>query len=81
MAIDSENAVICECKYTEVPFDEKELKDLQNSASDIINLFDFLSTENASKRDSKNLISDFANKEKLLNFLKYFRGRGLVKLP
>ena len=32
MAIDSENAGICECKYTEVPFDEKELKDLQDSA-------------------------------------------------
>ena len=61
--------------------EEKLPKDLQNSASDIINLFDFLSAENASKRDSKKLISDFANKEKLLNFLKYFRGRGLVKLP
>ena len=46
-----------------------------------INLFDFLSAENASKRDSKKLISDFANKEKLLDFFKYFRGRGLVKLP
>ena len=32
LAIDSKNAVICECKYTEVPFDEKELKDLQDSA-------------------------------------------------
>ncbi len=32
LAIDSENAGICECKYTEVPFDEKELKDLQDSA-------------------------------------------------
>ena len=30
MAIDSENAGICECKYTEVPFDEKELKDLKD---------------------------------------------------
>ena len=61
--------------------EEKLPKDLQNSASDIINLFDFLSAENANKRDSKKLISGFANKEKLLNFLKYFRGRGLVKLP
>jgi hypothetical protein len=64
-----------ECEEEKIP------KDLQNSASDIINLFDFLSAENANKRDSKKLISDFANKEKLLNFLKYFRGRGLVKLP
>ena len=57
------------------------LKDLQNFGSDLLNLFDYLSAENASKRDSKKLISDFANKEKLLNFLKNFRGRGLVKLP
>jgi len=32
LAIDSENSGICECKYTEVSFDEKELKDLQDSA-------------------------------------------------
>ena len=32
LAYDDENAVICECKYTEDPFDEKQLKDLQNSA-------------------------------------------------
>ncbi|MDY5122515.1 MAG: ATP-binding protein [Treponema sp.] len=32
LAYDDENAVICECKYTEEPFDEKQLKDLQNSA-------------------------------------------------
>ena len=32
LAIDDENAVICECKYTEDPFDEKQLKDLQDSA-------------------------------------------------
>ena len=64
-----------ECEEVKIP------KDLQNSPSDIINLFDFLSAENANKRDSKKLIADFANKEKLLNFLKYFRGRGLVKLP
>ncbi len=32
LAIDEENAVICECKYTEFPFDEKQLKDLQDSA-------------------------------------------------
>ena len=30
--MDNENAVICECKYTEEPFDEKQLKDLQDSA-------------------------------------------------
>ncbi len=32
LAYDDENAVICECKYTEDPFDEKQLKDLQDSA-------------------------------------------------
>ena len=32
LATDDENAVICECKYTEDPFDEKQLKDLQDSA-------------------------------------------------
>lgn len=32
LAVDADNAVICECKYTEAPFDEKELKDLQDSA-------------------------------------------------
>lgn len=32
LAYDDENAVICECKYTEAPFDEKQLKDLQDSA-------------------------------------------------
>lgn len=32
VAQDSENAILCECKYTEKPFDEKELSDLQNSA-------------------------------------------------
>jgi uncharacterized protein len=32
LAYDDDNALICECKYTEEPFDEKELKDLQNSA-------------------------------------------------
>lgn len=31
LAYDDENAVICECKYTEYPFDEKQLKDLQDS--------------------------------------------------
>ena len=32
LAQDSENAILCECKYTEKPFDEKELSDLQASA-------------------------------------------------
>lgn len=32
LATDDENAVVCECKYTEDPFDEKQLKDLQDSA-------------------------------------------------
>ena len=32
LAFDDENALICECKYTEEPFDEKQLKDLQDSA-------------------------------------------------
>ena len=32
LATDDENAVICECKYTEDPFDEKKLKDLQDPA-------------------------------------------------
>ncbi len=32
LALDDENAVICECKYTEEPFDEKQLKDLKDSA-------------------------------------------------
>ena len=32
LAIDDENALFCECKYTEEKFDEKELKDLQDSS-------------------------------------------------
>lgn len=32
VALNENNAVICECKYTEEPFDEKQLKDLQDSA-------------------------------------------------
>ena len=32
LAIDDNNALICECKYTEEPFDEKQLQDLQDSA-------------------------------------------------
>ncbi len=32
LATDEKNALICECKYTENSFDEKQLKDLQNSA-------------------------------------------------
>lgn len=32
VAINQENAIICECKYTEKPFDEKELSNLQASA-------------------------------------------------
>ena len=32
LAMNKQNAVICECKYTEEPFDEKQLKDLQNLA-------------------------------------------------
>ena len=32
VALDEENVLFCECKYTEDPFDEKELKDLQDSA-------------------------------------------------
>ena len=30
--MNQESAIICECKYTEKPFDEKELSDLQASA-------------------------------------------------
>jgi len=32
LAYDDDNALICECKYTEDPFDEKQLKDLQDSS-------------------------------------------------
>ena len=32
LALDDENALICECKYTTEKFDEKQLKDLQDSA-------------------------------------------------
>ena len=32
LALDDENALICECKYTKEKFDEKQLKDLQDSA-------------------------------------------------
>ncbi len=32
VALDDENALFCECKYTEDKFDEKQLKDLQNSS-------------------------------------------------
>ncbi|MBR6913733.1 MAG: AAA family ATPase [Treponema sp.] len=32
VALDDENALFCECKYTEDKFDEKQLKDLQDSA-------------------------------------------------
>lgn len=32
VVLDHENAILCECKYTEKPFDENELVDLQNSA-------------------------------------------------
>lgn len=32
IATDDENAVICECKYTEEPFDEKQLNNLKDSA-------------------------------------------------
>ena len=32
IATDDENAVICECKYTENPFDEKQLNNLKDSA-------------------------------------------------
>ena len=67
--------------YKQEMEEEKIPKDLQNSSLDIINLFDFLSAENTNNRDSQKVISDFANKDKLFNFLKYFRGRGLVKLP
>jgi hypothetical protein len=30
--MDQENAILCECKYREKPFNEKELSDLQDSA-------------------------------------------------
>lgn len=33
LALDDDNAVICECKYTNTLFDEKQLDDLNNSAS------------------------------------------------
>lgn len=32
LAIDDDNALICECKYTDKPFDENELHDLKDSA-------------------------------------------------
>ena len=32
LAIDSDNALFCECKFTEEKFDEKQLKDLQDSS-------------------------------------------------
>ncbi|MBR4599309.1 MAG: AAA family ATPase [Treponema sp.] len=32
LATDDENALFCECKYTEEKFDEKQLKDLQDSS-------------------------------------------------
>lgn len=32
VAQDKDNAILCECKYTQEPFDEKELSDLQRSA-------------------------------------------------
>lgn len=32
LAYDDDNAIICECKYTNAPFDEKELDDLMDSA-------------------------------------------------
>ena len=32
LALDEENALFCECKYTEEKFDEAQLKDLQDSA-------------------------------------------------
>ena len=32
LAIDDDNAIICECKYTDKPFDEDELQDLKDSA-------------------------------------------------
>ena len=32
LAFDDDNALICECKYSEESFDEKQLKDLQDSA-------------------------------------------------
>lgn len=33
VAEDSESAILCECKYTEKPFDDNELQDLQNCES------------------------------------------------
>lgn len=33
LALDDENALICECKYTERPFDEKQLSDLFESGT------------------------------------------------
>ena len=32
LALDSENAVLCECEYTEEPFDEKQLSDLKTAS-------------------------------------------------
>lgn len=32
LAIDDENALFCECKYTSEKFDEKQLKDLEDSS-------------------------------------------------
>lgn len=33
VALDDDNALFCECKYTEEPFDEKQLQDLKSSAA------------------------------------------------
>ena len=64
LAMDNENAVICECKYTEEPFDEKQLKDLQDSALCVKQpnkLFLIFSKKDIS----------FGVKEKIKNFANY----------
>ena len=36
LALDEENALFCECRYTEEKFDESQLKDMQNASLSII---------------------------------------------
>lgn len=56
-------------------------KDLQSNANDILKLIKNLNCNELNNRDSKKIETEFADKIKLYNFLKSFRGRGLVKLP
>lgn len=44
LAYDDNNAIICECKYTNEPFDEKQLNDLIDSSLCIKNQINHLSS-------------------------------------